>query len=113
MVVPQLRRGENSLLLWNLSSHTAPVHTFIGHSDVVLEFDWRPQHSDNSDYQLVTWSKDQTLRVWRIDTYLQVIMKVPVNQTVNQSVNQMVNQIVNETVNQTSSRNFVDTNQIN
>ena len=41
VVVPQLRRGENSLLLWSLSDLTNPVHTFIGHSDVVLEFDWK------------------------------------------------------------------------
>ncbi|GLV45719.1 WD repeat domain 59 [Carabus blaptoides fortunei] len=71
VVVPQLRRGENSLLLWNLTNRNTPVHTFVGHSDVVLEFEWRPQQTDTSDYQLVTWSKDQTLRVWRIDPYLQ------------------------------------------
>lgn len=41
VVVPQLRRGENSLLLWNIANHTAPVHTFVGHTDVVLEFEWR------------------------------------------------------------------------
>lgn len=41
VVVPQLRRGENSLLLWNVNNQTAPVHTFVGHTDVVLEFEWR------------------------------------------------------------------------
>lgn len=71
MVVPQLRRGENSLLLWNLQSRAAPVHTFVGHSDVVLEFEWRPQQNSSTDHHLITWSKDQTLRVWKIDSYLQ------------------------------------------
>lgn len=37
----QLRRGENSLLLWSLSDLSNPVHSFLGHNDVVLEFDWK------------------------------------------------------------------------
>lgn len=41
IVVPQLRRGENSLLLWNTSNLSAPIYTFVGHTDVVLEFQWR------------------------------------------------------------------------
>lgn len=41
IVVPQLRRGENSLLLWNMSNLSAPIYTFAGHTDVVLEFQWR------------------------------------------------------------------------
>lgn len=45
VVVPPMRRGENSLLLWNLSNPSAPVHTFVGHTDTVLEFDWR-KHTD-------------------------------------------------------------------
>ncbi len=43
VVVPQLRRGENSLFLWCLDDTRQPVHTFVGHTDVVLEFQWRPQ----------------------------------------------------------------------
>jgi len=43
IVVPQLRRGENSLLLWNTSNLTAPIYTFVGHTDAVLEFQWRHQ----------------------------------------------------------------------
>lgn len=42
MMVPQLRR-ENSLLLWNVFDLNTPVHTFVGHDDVVLEFQWRKQ----------------------------------------------------------------------
>lgn len=41
VVVPPLRRGDNSLLLWNMKNITNPVHTFFGHSDVVIEFGWR------------------------------------------------------------------------
>ncbi|XP_035678671.1 GATOR complex protein WDR59-like isoform X2 [Branchiostoma floridae] len=71
VMVPQLRRGENSLLLWNTDNLTSPIHTFVGHTDVVLEFQWRKQNEDNADYQLVTWSKDQSLRIWKIDPQLQ------------------------------------------
>ena len=41
MTTTQLRRGENSLLLWNLTDLSNPVHSFVGHTDVVLEFGWR------------------------------------------------------------------------
>lgn len=42
VMVPQLRR-ENSLLLWSTLELNSPVHAFVGHDDVVLEFQWRPQ----------------------------------------------------------------------
>lgn len=71
VVVPQLRRGENSLLLWNTANRSTPMHTFVGHRDVVLEFEWRKQTTGSSDFQLVTWSKDQTLLVWKIEPFLQ------------------------------------------
>ncbi|XP_056267913.1 GATOR complex protein WDR59 [Pseudoliparis swirei] len=70
VMVPQLRR-ENSLLLWSTLDLNSPVHAFVGHDDVVLEFQWRPQKEGSQDYQLVTWSRDQTLRVWRVDPQLQ------------------------------------------
>lgn len=47
VMVPQLRR-ENSLLLWNVSDLNTPVHTFVGHDDVVLEFQWRRQKEGES-----------------------------------------------------------------
>ena len=54
MTVPQLRRGENSLSLWNIlnmnSPITSPVNTFVGHSDVVLEFQWRSQTLDGEPF---------------------------------------------------------------
>ncbi len=40
VVVPQLRRGENMLFLWHLGNTREPVHTFVGHTDVVLAFQW-------------------------------------------------------------------------
>lgn len=65
IVVPQLRRGENSLLLWNTTNLSAPIYTFVGHTDVVLEFQWRHQklgtYSENNDFELITWSKDRSV----------------------------------------------------
>lgn len=40
-VMSTLRRGENSLFLWNNSNLEQPVYQFVGHNDVVLEFQWR------------------------------------------------------------------------
>ncbi|XP_031559913.1 GATOR complex protein WDR59-like [Actinia tenebrosa] len=72
VVVPQLRRGENSLCLWNTVDMTStvppPVHTFEGHTDVVLDFHWR-SHADNGEeeFQLISWSKDNCLRLWAVE----------------------------------------------
>uniref|UniRef100_A0A8C6KWS3 WD repeat domain 59 n=1 Tax=Nothobranchius furzeri TaxID=105023 RepID=A0A8C6KWS3_NOTFU len=72
IMVPQLRR-ENSLLLWSTLDLNSPVHAFVGHDDVVLEFQWRPQKEGSKDFQLVTWSRDQTMRIWRVDPQLQKV----------------------------------------
>ena len=69
MVAPQLRRGENPLLLWAVQDVAAPVHTFVGHSDMVLEFEWRL--TEPGEHQLVTWARDHSLRIWRVDQHLQ------------------------------------------
>lgn len=45
MMTTQLRRGENSLLLWSLSDLSNPVHSFFGNNDLVLEFDWKSPRS--------------------------------------------------------------------
>lgn len=74
VVVPQLRRGENNLILWNItnmSDLTSPVHTFVGHTDVVMEFSWRKKDKDSKEYELITWSRDQNLRIWTVDLALQ------------------------------------------
>ncbi|XP_053594553.1 GATOR complex protein WDR59 isoform X1 [Microplitis demolitor] len=70
IVVPPLRRGENSLLLWNIANLNTPIYTFVGHTDVVLEFQWRHPKINSNDYELITWSKDQFLRIFKIDTFL-------------------------------------------
>lgn len=50
VIVPNLGRGENSLLLWNNARQSTPICSFQGHSDVILDFAWRPnRHYDNSD----------------------------------------------------------------
>ncbi|XP_045471317.1 GATOR complex protein WDR59 isoform X2 [Harmonia axyridis] len=71
VVVPHMRRGENSLLLWNTANRATPMHTFVGHKDVVLEFAWRYKRPGESCFELVTWSKDQTLLIWKIEPFLQ------------------------------------------
>ncbi|KAL4234056.1 GATOR complex protein wdr59 [Mactra antiquata] len=71
VVTSTLRRGEYSLFLWNNASLEQPVHQFVGHSDVVLEFQWRKKDDASKDYQLVTWSRDQNLKIWKVDQQLQ------------------------------------------
>jgi hypothetical protein len=67
-MMPQ--RTETSLYLYNREKPEKPVHSFDGHTDIVKEFVWRwkgdPDHAENREFQLVTWSKDQNLRLWPI-----------------------------------------------
>ncbi|XP_073824961.1 WD repeat domain 59 [Musca autumnalis] len=67
IVVPHLGRGDNSLLLWSNSKQNDPVCSFVGHTDVILDFAWRPNRESQMEIELVTWSRDRTLRVWKID----------------------------------------------
>lgn len=71
VIVPNMRRGENSLLLWKNACQTTPVCSFVGHTDVILDFAFRPNRSNLNEMELVTWSRDQTLRVWKIDEKMQ------------------------------------------
>ncbi|KAG6457591.1 hypothetical protein O3G_MSEX010368 [Manduca sexta] len=41
----------------------ALTHRLVGHTDTVQTMVWRPNTSP-SNYQLVTWGRDQSLRVW-------------------------------------------------
>ncbi|XP_021358259.1 WD repeat-containing protein 59-like isoform X8 [Mizuhopecten yessoensis] len=67
VAVPQIRRGDNSLYLWTVEDNVQLVHQFMGHQDAILEFQWRKQTEEERDFQLVTWARDQTLRVWKVD----------------------------------------------
>ncbi len=51
MILPQLRRNDNSLFLWNACRLDFPVHCFYGHRDVILDFDWR--RCGDGGYQMV------------------------------------------------------------
>lgn len=82
VVVPHLGRGENSLLLWNNNKQTEPVCSFEGHTDVILDFAWRPNRdSSSTDIELITWSRDQTLRLWKIDESLLRLCDPPQQET--------------------------------
>ncbi|KAA1477857.1 hypothetical protein DENSPDRAFT_829305 [Dentipellis sp. KUC8613] len=65
------QRGENALELWthgpNQPAPLVPVEVFEGHTDTVKEFVWRRGGEDWSEFQLITWSKDKTLRFWPMD----------------------------------------------
>ncbi|RXK42257.1 hypothetical protein M231_00617 [Tremella mesenterica] len=68
LALPQ--RGEKSLQMFGMDSQV-PVETFEGHDDVVKEFVWRSRGGDDlnfedREFQLVTWSKDRTLRIWPV-----------------------------------------------
>ncbi|GMF20211.1 unnamed protein product [Phytophthora lilii] len=42
------------------------VHSYVGHNDLVKGMAWRVR-PQTSVYQLVSWSKDQELRMWHVD----------------------------------------------
>ena len=69
MTLPQ--RGDTSLGMWAKDKPEEPVHRFEGHGDIVKEYLIRTQggsdrERDDRKFQLITWSKDQTLRLWPI-----------------------------------------------
>ncbi|KAI8852976.1 hypothetical protein BC829DRAFT_34631 [Chytridium lagenaria] len=62
LTMPQ--RKDCDLTMWSCRNLSDPVHAFKGHTDVVREFVWRVKEQPEPLYQLITWSKDQTLRLW-------------------------------------------------
>lgn len=59
--VPILRRDSGLLSLWDWKQHFAsPIFTFQAYD--IIEFAWRK----TKNYDLITWSRDQTLRVWTL-----------------------------------------------
>ncbi|KAJ3812903.1 hypothetical protein F5876DRAFT_36386 [Lentinula aff. lateritia] len=72
-VLSLAQRGETALEMFSLENQGSgpgtsevPVDSFQGHSDVVKEFVWR-KGANNTVFQLITWSKDRTLRFWPVD----------------------------------------------
>jgi WD repeat-containing protein 59 len=61
------QRGETALEMWTPEDLHDPVERFEGHMDVVKEFVWRKGGQKDSEFQLITWSKDRTLRFWPLD----------------------------------------------
>ena len=64
------QRGDTAPCMWKYGVDE-PVHRFVGHTDVVKEFLFRAKGGadsshDDREFQLITWSKDQTLRLWPI-----------------------------------------------
>ncbi|KAI6121184.1 hypothetical protein F5141DRAFT_1257710 [Pisolithus sp. B1] len=59
------QRGETILEMWAEHNPLTPAEVFAGHEDVVKEFVWR-RGSTGGEYQLITWSKDRTLRFWHV-----------------------------------------------
>ncbi|CCM03390.1 uncharacterized protein FIBRA_05520 [Fibroporia radiculosa] len=58
------QRGQTALEMYSHDNPLIPVEIFEGHADVVKEFVWR---RGGSEFQLITWSKDKTLRFWPVD----------------------------------------------
>ncbi|KAF8838303.1 hypothetical protein BDN67DRAFT_933972 [Paxillus ammoniavirescens] len=69
------QRGETALEMWAEGNNTVPVEVFEGHTDVVKEFVWRKGGLEGGEYQLITWSKDRTLRFWHTSLTSFVIQK--------------------------------------
>ena len=64
------QRGTDTLDMFSATS-SEPVETFEGHDNVVKEFVWRSRGGEDStredrEFQLITWSKDRTLRIWPV-----------------------------------------------
>ena len=64
------QRGTDTLDMFSATS-SEPVERFQGHDNVVKEFVWRSRGGEDPDredreFQLITWSKDRTLRIWPV-----------------------------------------------
>ncbi|KAJ1548078.1 GATOR complex protein wdr59, partial [Nowakowskiella sp. JEL0078] len=66
LTMPQ--RKDKTLSLYSCSNLNTPIHAFVGHTDVPKEFVWRSL--SDTEFQLVTWSKDRNLRIWPIEEEL-------------------------------------------
>ncbi|GLB36811.1 putative WD40 repeats [Lyophyllum shimeji] len=65
-VLSLAQRGETALEMYAYEgARGREVGRFEGHTDVVKEFVWRRGGDD--EFQLITWSKDRTLRFWPVE----------------------------------------------
>ncbi|PIK57413.1 putative WD repeat-containing protein 59 [Apostichopus japonicus] len=71
LMLPQIRQVDKMLFLWSQSNLSSPVFSFTGHEDNILDFHWRKMKEGSTDYQLVTWSRDRKLLIWRIEPHIQ------------------------------------------
>ncbi|KAJ2158487.1 hypothetical protein GGF46_003745 [Coemansia sp. RSA 552] len=61
------RSLDNKVLAVKDEPKLSVVHEFVGHTGRVLGADWRQtQGGGSSELQLVTWGKDQVLRLWEV-----------------------------------------------
>ncbi|KAL4400427.1 TORC1 signaling positive regulator [Malassezia pachydermatis] len=68
------QRGDAAPCIYR-SGESTPWHRFQGHTDVVKEFLFRSEGNpdatfDDRRFQLLTWSQDQTLRLWPLSDEL-------------------------------------------
>ncbi|SCU87153.1 LAFA_0E05050g1_1 [Lachancea sp. 'fantastica'] len=80
-------------------SKLQPIYVFKGHTDRVSDFLWRVKYSggalvDDREFQLVTWSKDNDLRLW------------PVNETTYDKVDFQRNQTLERPFSEHDYRTF-------
>ncbi|XP_065883255.1 GATOR2 complex protein WDR59-like [Dysidea avara] len=57
--------GDERVFLQNFSDLITPLHIFTGHTDSILDIQWRANDKYNN-YSLISWSRDYTLRIWDI-----------------------------------------------
>ncbi|KAF0717535.1 Aste57867_2243 [Aphanomyces stellatus] len=69
-LVTSFHRQDHLIRLWSLSRDASVepkvVYDFTGHKDLVKGFAWR--QAGLQSFQLISWSKNQELRMWRVET---------------------------------------------
>jgi WD40 repeat protein len=77
-LVTVAQRNDFEARIWRIKDNKIiPVDSFSGHEDIVRSLDWRISSHDASfdhpehQYQLISLSRDQTIRLWHIDSLLQ------------------------------------------
>ncbi|KAJ2002852.1 hypothetical protein H4R26_003387 [Coemansia thaxteri] len=67
------RSPDNTTIIIKDSPQMSVAHQFIGHTGPVLGSEWRSygvteeSNTNKGEFQLVTWSQDQALRMWAVD----------------------------------------------